>query len=839
MQQLLLWNNTNYTATLSNTFGMENIITNGDDLTVALHQPEKFSSLIVLCELNWAMKGEATNRQQLQGIEIVKELRRKYELKIPVLFVSFHSLTDIFNAEREILTAIGHDFYQLPALPQDFKTFITKEFSENGTWRKLSVMELNDIKSFYCSKEGILSHELHALSSSNTEEQFLEVIRKIHELFLEDDLKVRTQFQTAFNERSREKTVEWIKEVGNNLLERYDGNANSKQDNQAKFTKQPWKVLLLDDEINESHELVQCMKSNGVDLICVDNATEAKQVLLKDWKTENRIMVVIADYRLYEKKAGVKRHQKIQGYQFLKEIASTDHLVRLVAFSGLQRKFLLNSFKHYNIRTEVKSKIDYLKSPQIFSDEIVDLAEENWEAVEAMPLKNSGFKNSLKRGYTLFRSSPEYFKMENNISKDAIDYLEKLKKQNFEKPIFIENISSVFESIKPSKKSKETKVKCDECGTLVPEYKVQSKQTDKGLPTKFLKNPDGYFNDLMPYFVARRVALWFYANSKQGIVPIMDMRKFAELLTGIPYHSQKEKYKENSGAYRQIFSTNLGISFDDFPKNITIEERRWLQYEMQINIFRDINLMIPALAKVAKNYKDFFLTKDFLKEQIKKGKFAVTHKYKQTNYTIDFSKDFTPDIKTASDVRVLFLWIAEQSKKVKTKTEYVEIIKPLVSRLRHSLFESRNEVVYLINLFEYFNGYYRILNKEQSNLTNPTAKIKDKSGFEKKSAPALNKSFERVHELLGKEEFPTDTDKADDWKIYITGEKVVAKFGRKILDDKAKFFSELTKAINEESKFIGGGLDEGRTGNQNNDEEDNEDLSDEDFPDFADDGEED
>ena len=59
MQQLLLWNNTNYAATLSNTFGKDNIITCGDELAAALQQPEKFSSLIVLCELNWAMKGEA------------------------------------------------------------------------------------------------------------------------------------------------------------------------------------------------------------------------------------------------------------------------------------------------------------------------------------------------------------------------------------------------------------------------------------------------------------------------------------------------------------------------------------------------------------------------------------------------------------------------------------------------------------------------------------------------------------------------------------------------------------------------------------------------------------
>lgn len=794
MQQLLLWNKTAYAATLSDAFRSDNVITGKEDFAVALSNLDKYSSIIVLCELDWSANGATVNQQELKGIELVKELRRTKDLDIPVLFVSFHSLADIFNAEREILTAIGHDFYQLPAIPQDFKTFITKEFGENGTMRKLSVMELTDIKSFYCSKEGILSHELHALSSSNTEEQFLEVIRKIHELFLEDDLNVRTQFQFKFQEQSKEKTVEWIKEVGNNLLEKYNGNASSKQSNQTIITKHHWKVLLLDDEIDESHELVQCMNLNGVDVICVDNATEAKKALLKDWRTENRIMVVIADYRLYEKTAGVKRHQKIQGYQFLKEIASTDHLVRLVAFSGLQRKFLLNSFKHYNIRTEVKSKIDYLKSPQLFCDEIVDLAEENWEAIEALPNKCAGFERYLREAYIEFRMHPDYNKMEGNVSLTAKEYVHEIQQQ----------------------------INDGE------EVKIGAIDNIKSPLAKTKKDQEAFFKRFQNYLVARRIALWLYAANKKGLQVNIDSRKIAETLTD-------QKYPTD--AYRQILSTNLGLSLDDFPKNITIEERRWLHYEMGLNIFRDINLMIPALAKVAKNYKDFFLTNDFLKEQIKKGKFAVTYKYKQTNYTIDFSKDFTPDIKTASDVRVLFLWIAEQCKKTKSKTECVEIIKPLVSRLRHSLFESRNEVVYLKNLFEYFNGYYRILNKEQSNLTNAPAKIKDKKEFADKSNVALKKSYERVHELLLNNQLPNDTDAADTWKIFLKGEDVVAKHGRKILDDKAKFFSELTKAINDENKFIGGdGLDEGRTGNPDKDEED---LSDEDFPDFSDDGDED
>ena len=359
MQQLLLWNNTNYAATLSNTFGKDNIITCGDELAAALQQPEKFSSLIVLCELNWAMKGEATNRQQLQGIEIVKELRRKHELKIPVLFVSFHSLTEIFNAEREILTAIGHDFYQLPALPQDFKTFITKEFLENGTWRKLSVMELNDIKSFYCSKEGILSHELHYLNhflnfkitnenQTASKNELENSIQKIHDLFLADSTNALVSFQVSYATLTQDNitdAVKYIIRLGETLLKTYGEKTNGVASTDKPTEQYRWKVLLLDDQINEEHELVQLMKANNINVICVDNAPKAAAELKKDWKKENSIMVVIADYRLYENTEGVKRHQKIQGYQFLKDIASTDHLIRLVAFSGLQRKFLLNSFK--------------------------------------------------------------------------------------------------------------------------------------------------------------------------------------------------------------------------------------------------------------------------------------------------------------------------------------------------------------------------------------------------------------------------------------------------------------------------------------------------------------
>jgi len=780
MCQLVLWNKTKYAATLATAFGSKNVITGNDAFIAVTKQFEKYSSLIVLCELEWTGNGDSTKLQHLHGIELVKELRRTYDLNIPVLFVSFLSLVDIFNAEREILTAIGHDFYRLPALPEDFKIFISKEFGDNGSINKLSVMELNDIKSFYCSKEGILSHELHSLNHylnfnitpenyDSTYAELLNSIRKIHDLFLIDATKALVSFQVGYSTLTKDnisEAVSFIIRLGNDLLKNY-GEKTNKIATKEKATEQyRWKVLFLDDQINEQHELVQLMKANNINVLCVDNAPEAKRALIKDWNTDNSIMVVIADYRLYENTEGVKRHQKIQGYQFLKDIASSDHLVRLVAFSGLQRKFLLNSFKHYNIRTEVKSKTDYLSSEQtqqFFCDEIIEMAEENMEVIEALPSKCAGFEKSLKDAYKEFRMHPDYNKMEGNVSLTAKEYVWEIQQQ-------------INEGV---------------------EIKIGAIDNIKSPLAKTKKDQEAFFKRFQNYLVARRIALWLYAKNKKGLPVSIDSRRIAEILTG-------QKYPTD--AYRQILSTNLGLSLDDFPKNITIEERRWLQYEMQLNIFRDISLINPVFSQIAKYFKDFIASNDELKDTIKKDKLSLTHKYKQANYTINFEKDFTPEIKTATDARVLFLLIAQLIKKDIRK---LELIKPLVSRLRLSLFENRDKVIYLKNLFQYFNTFYRILNKEQTILSNASAKIKDKSNFTDKSKTSINKVYERTYELLLNSQLPNETDTADVFSVFITGESVIDKLGKKILEDKVIFFAEITKSINDEKNPLGVSFNDG------------------------------
>jgi hypothetical protein len=776
---LILWNNTKFATLLADKLAGSKIITCSTDFGKLGDTIFQYNALIVLCELDWSIGNEKIQCCQFSGIELVKQIRREYDYISPVLFVSFFSLHSIFNTEREIITAIGHDFLQLPVTPDDFITTINNRFTnDNGIISKLSEMELTDIKSFYCSKEGILSHELHQLNAYlnyniTTENQTYiytqleNSIRRIHELFLESSTTNLLSFQITYPNLTKNNINEAVNSIvllGNNLLKKYS-NVHGNLPKENNIDQLRWKVLMLDDEINDEHELVILMRTNKINVICVNSVSDALSALIDDWRTENLIMVVIADYRLYEYNQGIKRHQKIQGYQFLKNIASTDHLVRLVAFSGLQRKFLLNSFKHFNIRTEVKSKTDYLSSEQtrqFFCDEIIEMAEENLEVIEEMPSKCAGFKKNLEDAYKAFRMHPDYYKMESIVTLTAKEYAWEINQQiNAGQEIIIGSIENIKSPLAKTKKDEEA-----------------------------------YFKRLNNFLIARRIALWLYAASRKGNITNIDSRRIAEILTN-------QKY--STDAYRQIISTNLGLSLDDFPKNITIEERRWLQYEMQLNIFRDISMINPVLTQIANYFKDFIIQNEELKDKIKNNKQSLNHKYKQTIYNINFTKDFTPEIKTTTDVRVLFLLIIELIKSNKIQPEQ---LKPLVSRIRLALFESRVNVIYLKNLFQYFNTLYRLLNKEQTVLLNPSSKIKDKSNFLDSSKPSINIVYGRTYELLVNSLLPNENDSADVFSVFITGEDVVEKSGRGILEDKAKFFTLLTKQINNQSNLIGDSYNE-------------------------------
>ncbi len=780
---LIIWNKTQYASNaLTNAFGRNNVVMDLNDYKASKSHVENYDCIIVLCELDWSTDNEKVQRHQLSGIELVKKLRRENNCITPVLFVSFLSIESILNSDREILTSIGHDFLQLPATPNDFRTAILNQFGENGSIRKLSEMELTDIRSFYCSKEGILIHELHQLNSftnititlQNHDSIYTDLkktIQRIYEVFLLNSSNAVLTFQSKFPTLDKDNiniVVNYIKHLGDDLLIKYGENSKETNSKDTAINQYRWEVLLLDDEIDEQHNLINTMHSKNINVICVKNALDAKSILLEDWSSNNKIMVVIADYRLYENCNGVKRHQKIQGYQFLKEIASSDHLVRLVAFSGLQRKFLFNSFKHFNIRTDIKSKTDYLSSEQtrqIFCDEIIEIAEENLEAIEEMPSKCAGFKNSMEGAYKAFRMHPDYYKMENNVSITAKEYILEIKQQ----------IADGYEN----------------------DIRIGAIDNIKSPLAKKNKDPEAYFKRFSNYLIARRIALWLYASNKKGEIPNIDSRKIAEIITNKEY---------STDAYRQIISTNLGLSLDDFPKNITIEERRWLQYDMQINIFRDINLIEPVFKEIERYFKEYITTINKLKEDIISKRFSLIYDYKKTNYSIDFSNEYTPKIKTATDVRVLFLIIANHIKDEQTNFKQ---FKPFVSKIRMALFKNQDNAIYLKNLFQFFNNFYRILNKEQTILTNIAGKIKDKSDFANYSKSSINNVFEKVYAYLKIKELPNpESDSADVYLVYTYGKEVVRKFSENILEDKSGFFYKIVKEINKENILISRSFDE-------------------------------
>lgn len=108
MQPLLVWNNTKYAERLAGYFGQEFVITNSDALKQAAKKWKNYSSLIVLCELSWAVTSKTVSLQALQGIELVKELRRQ-GVNLPIIFTSFLSRKQVYanKLDKAIINTVG------------------------------------------------------------------------------------------------------------------------------------------------------------------------------------------------------------------------------------------------------------------------------------------------------------------------------------------------------------------------------------------------------------------------------------------------------------------------------------------------------------------------------------------------------------------------------------------------------------------------------------------------------------------------------------------------------------------------------------------------------------
>ncbi|MCB0415396.1 MAG: hypothetical protein KDD50_13760, partial [Bdellovibrionales bacterium] len=195
-----------------------------------------------------------------------------------------------------------------------------------------------------------------------------------------------------------------------NLCEAVLPESNSKGYGNIEPDWKYWKVLWLDDEENKEsplyRELVKRLGSEDKVIMC-ESYEEAVQYWEAD-KAYGEISLVICDYRL-KNKDGFPTSK--QGYDFMKYLANDGRSVGKIAYSGLKRKFLIESFRHYGIQINIYSKIDFNQHNAddlaFLSDEIIRLGDSHWLEINNAPQASEWVtiaptKKKKKNGFSFY-----------------------------------------------------------------------------------------------------------------------------------------------------------------------------------------------------------------------------------------------------------------------------------------------------------------------------------------------------------------------------------------------------------------------------------------------------
>ncbi len=634
METLAFWNRTKYASTLSTHFGVENVITSHEMFLGVADTLNTYKSLIVLCELEWTDTGATSKLQHLQGIELVKVLRRERNLKIPVLFVSFLSLPDIFNAEREIVTVIGHSYCQLPST--------TKDMTHLSQWRgKLTPSELTDVQLFACNPKGIVNEKIHQIQGivndietkppsyiKNQLEIFLQEIHAVFHISPSISLNLFRYNFPSIDKANINTALAFVEEVGKELMGKYTA-LSGEAFIHSNFRK-PWSLLMLDDELTSESEIVKSLDQKGVNVICTSNAQEAMDKLKIDNPLRSQISVLLVDYRLYENSRGIKKQQLTQGYTFLQNVGERfqSKLLSGIVYSGMPRQFLLETFKTFRIRTEIFSKIDFkLNDPiarNFIINRIIETGDSNYEAMLALPLSNKGWKNNLHNIYLFYRNQFNYEILEREICDECTEWIEKFKLGESPKSPMIKG-----DALAPLQKGKEAQ-------TL----------------EKFIA-----------YYKTRRLAQYlnlYYENKK-----INDVQEIIFKTLSFP-----EK-KDSALNIRRFFSQIIGFKKDDFPFGATIEELNWFDADLQIPVLDSYKRFRSKFSKTESLIGDFISNSKTLKTEVKASKYSYEDKRK---YKLEFNPDsYAPILFDRSDFGLCMEWLGLQLNKL-SRNEIEDIL---------------------------------------------------------------------------------------------------------------------------------------------------------------------
>jgi hypothetical protein len=480
---------------------------------------------------------------------------------------------------------VGHDFLQLPAHPNEWEKRLERI-------QPLTELQHIDVVNNLCNLAGMIDEIIHGMQS-----HFRSLIADRREMVLEDLIG---QLDKGFDEivtllannASKVKKQDLIQRFRWEIIDisRVDSIVNFlaraaeefksviEAENEIVGTRDthsepyPWKVLVLDAEPESIASILASLAQRGIDLFIVQNVKEAEKAIEED--IYNRIVVAISDYRLYEKVDGVLKHQQRQGYDFLFNVSRSDRFTGLIALSGLNRKFLLESFQQFSTRVAVYSKFDlfFPSAANLFADAVLDLATQIFEAICSQP--QGGDWDNLKSFYINYRNSRDYESNESNVSKRARDYILHLESML---------ISNDYELL---------------INPPLPYLKdLQAKMTNKDP-----HNPT-HMRIFTNKLVARRIALWLYFTKRFSAINIyavlnrtLDLSAMlnkirSELInqtnsSNFDLKNIEKKAKNNlDNKAKTLVNTYLSLSLSDFPSGLLLEEKRWFKYHMAVDIY--------------------------------------------------------------------------------------------------------------------------------------------------------------------------------------------------------------------------------------------------------------
>lgn len=536
-------------------------------LAESINKNKNLKGIVILCELDNDENDNKTKLQNLYGIELAKKLRL-IGCKLPIIFTSFLSRKQVYNnnPEHGIISSIGHKFIRLPV---DFKVFEV----ELSKMRPLTDSELRDVQISACNPEGIVNSRIHQISgisnkllhegSKAAKDDLLNCLIEIHKAYSVSPDEAISEFNIHYHELNNDNidnAFTFVNTIGKHLIAKFSNNKNSLSID-GEYTKKPWKLLLLDDELTKESTLISNLNKLGVEAICTNNAEDAIKALTKDNNLRGKISVILTDYRLYKpiSEDGIIEQQDTQGYTFLQDVGKRfqSRILAGIVYSGLPRQFLLETYGSYRIRPEIYSKIDFKLNDagaiNYLSSRIIEIGDANYNALLALPLGNASWVQNLHEYYLLYRNQPNYLTRERDISDECT--------------LWVNSYMNGEVQPSPMIKGEGFTPKWDKDELDIPET---------------LKRYEAYYK-------TRRLA--------QFLKVYLENRKVKEYKNRIAEHLMVKTKKRTVGSIKQFFSTALGLSLDEFPFGATIEELCWFEYDLGYKVLGNYQVYRNMLLK--------------------------------------------------------------------------------------------------------------------------------------------------------------------------------------------------------------------------------------------------